>query len=362
MPEYTEMYKASSLVGDHIGKTPEMDNSEERLLYYILIIIAVEKNYKMRFKWTDEKIQYLKDNYSVMSPEELVKALGLNNTGVLYSKASDLKIKREGYRYTKEEEDFIRENFSNMSSSELAIALNRSESQIYCKTSNMGLKSKLLWTEEEIELLKENYSKYSNKYLSENVFIGRNAESIRTMAFKFGLKTERSYKQFDEGEIIDKLKKIYQETGRTPISIEFEKFGLPSARTVARYFGGYEELCKIAEIPPNISMDGSIGKKQIASDGTICMSKSELIVTEYFISNNIPYEKEVPYKRYMPEEECKNKRFDWLANGKLIEFFGLKGLDFYDKKIKEKRRLCEKYNIELVELYRNDLTKLQNKI
>jgi hypothetical protein len=136
--------------------------------------------------------------------------------------------------------------------------------------------------------------------------------------------------------------------------------GLPSDATYRRYFGGYREACELAGLEINSDLFGH-AKTYRSSRRDLCFSKSELIITEFFIENNIEYKKDVYYKDIIEDDRCGTKRTDWvLCDGSVIEYWGYPKIDSYIIGVKIKIEICNDNNINLIQLVRKDLTKLRN--
>jgi hypothetical protein len=159
--------------------------------------------------------------------------------------------------------------------------------------------------------------------------------------------------------LIEELQNLANKLGRTPSISELKLYGLPSERTYRRYFGSYVNACKLADLELNMSLFGEKRKIKKSIKGDICYSNAEVIITDFFIINGIPYIKEAYYKDYINDERCKTKRCDWVIyNNIFVEYFGLPEKSYYYKKMEEKRKICKDNNINLIELYRKDLNKL----
>jgi hypothetical protein len=156
------------------------------------------------------------------------------------------------------------------------------------------------------------------------------------------------------GQLLE-LSKILE---RTPLGEELFENGLPSSATYKRYFGSYFNACKLAGLPTNSNLFGkSIHCKSLNDD--LCLSKSEKIITDFFILNNISYKKDQKYNIYMKDIRCKNKTVDWIINNNIfVEYFGLSDKPIYNKRMEEKRTICRDCNIVLIGLERKDLNKL----
>jgi hypothetical protein len=92
-----------------------------------------------------------------------------------------------------------------------------------------------------------------------------------------------------------------------------------------------------------------------AKDGHVCRSISEKNVCDWLYDHQIKHEKEVKFP---------NSNFisDWKIGNIYIELFGLKGQKTYDEKTVQKIKLAENLGIELIELYLEDLQRLDKKL
>lgn len=90
-------------------------------------------------------------------------------------------------------------------------------------------------------------------------------------------------------------------------------------------------------------------EKQIAKDGHLCDSIAEKLIDDYLFEKGIIHEKNIPY----PEGTY---TADFKIGNKLIEYFGLAGEHKrYDELRAIKKKIAEKYKINLVEIYPKDL-------
>lgn len=88
-------------------------------------------------RWTEEEIEYIKDNYYKKSPEEIGKHLGRTRTAIT-AKAHDLEL-AINTAWSKEDEQFVIDNYQIMTRKEMAIKLNRTKTAIDVKMSKLGL-------------------------------------------------------------------------------------------------------------------------------------------------------------------------------------------------------------------------------
>ncbi|MCM3110046.1 homing endonuclease associated repeat-containing protein [Lederbergia lenta] len=98
-----------------------------------------------------------------------------------------------------------------------------------------------------------------------------------------------------------------------------------------------------------------ITNRYTASDGTICLSQSEYKITELLIKNKINFSKELFYKDILDSELMGKLRCDWYINGIVVEYFGMRGSEKYDKNTKRKKLACQKKQIPMISLYHYDL-------
>ncbi|WP_426621153.1 homing endonuclease associated repeat-containing protein [Bacillus licheniformis] len=96
-------------------------------------------------------------------------------------------------------------------------------------------------------------------------------------------------------------------------------------------------------------------RKFISLNGDLCLSESEMKITNFLYQNDIKYKKEVFYSEIINDSEAGKLRCDWLINNIIVEYFGLVTLEAYRKKVLRKKKICQKNNITLISLYPRDL-------
>ena len=317
-----------------------------------------------KFKWTKDKIEILKEYYPIGNWNILFEKLGTNNKQCIMDKACYLGIHMDNYKWTQQDEQYLIDNYNKLTVSEIAKYLNRTESAIMTKAYKLDVTNPNIWTNEEVELLKELYPIHSNKYLSENIFKGKQPATIRAKALSLGLhksKEKGLKKYYDKDLILQQLKDVAKEIGRTPLYSELCSLGLPSSKTFERLFGSYRTACLDADLDINCDVYGN-AKIYKASDNTICLSYAELIITEYLINHNLSYQKELYYKDFINDKRCRTKRFDWKVKDYFIEYFGMMNREDYRMSAEDKIKICQENNIKLIELYPKDLPHLDRKL
>jgi len=116
--------------------------------------------------WTDQEIEYLKQNYSTGSIEEMAKVLKRQWTTILaYASRHDLyRDKNLAYEnrqrpdgWSPEEEQYLKENYATQASVEIAKVLNRTQNAVIGKACLLGIAINDEWTEQEKNIIKEHF-------------------------------------------------------------------------------------------------------------------------------------------------------------------------------------------------------------
>ncbi|MBU1137106.1 hypothetical protein KKD72_01920 [Patescibacteria group bacterium] len=164
-------------------------------------------------------------------------------------------------------------------------------------------------------------------------------------------KCRKKAENYTPQELIGIIKSIAQDLGRTPARRELREIG-DSCR---RIFGSWNNAVIAAGFKPNRSHSQRMYKRTNtkARDGHLCDSVSEALIDNWFTQNNIFHEINVSY----PETHHKA---DWaiFVNGQkvFVEYFGLaQDSPRYDRAIKRKQEISQKYDLILVEIYPSDI-------
>jgi len=119
-------------------------------------------------------------------------------------------------------------------------------------------------------------------------------------------------------------------------------------RTTRKLFGSWNKAIEAAGYKPN---PVKFAEKHTANDAHICDSFAEKIIDDWLHERGIKHERNIKYPGNPKLTVDFVTEFHW------IEFFGLAGeIQEYDKLLKKKRRICQKYNLKLIELYPKDIT------
>jgi hypothetical protein len=307
-------------------------------------------------RWTQEKIKLLRENYPTEEWDVLLEILHPFNKEDITTKAYKLKIKRLiNAEYSEEEIEILKDKYHLLPTKELMKLLPyRSEFSIATKANKLGLVSREKWTQEDLNKLKQLYPTTSNTELAK--IFNRSEISIQCTGNENGLYKAKGFRrEFTKEELKERLLDFANLLGRTPTVDEVTRNqDMPGFLTYNRYFGSYRDACLYAGLDPNMNLFGETTHVYYSSNGDLCLSKSELIITEILIDNNIQYEKEYLYCDLI-SDVCGLKRMDWLVNENIVvEYFGLPEKEYYQERMIEKINLCNKNNVKLIQLFRND--------
>lgn len=145
-----------------------------------------------RKKWTKEELEYLKDNYFTNTLEELEEALNYTHTqSAIQTKAFKYYGYSKSIKWTDEENETMQKYYQILPVEEVCKMLpNRSKDAVIAHAKVLGLNSytylSTYWTDEETELLLNNWETLSDEELS--VLIRRDIRSIKDKRWYLGLK------------------------------------------------------------------------------------------------------------------------------------------------------------------------------
>lgn len=168
--------------------------------------------------WTEEEIEWLKENYFNNSIKFCVKYLDRPYTSI-QGKAIKLGLgeKKKYINFTKEQEDWLIENYPKYGKKYCAEYLNISESSIKRQCKILNITSNKFWNEQEIQFLKDNYPNKGIKYCAN--FLKRGYGSVNYMTMKLNLNIIESWNK----ESIEFLKQNYPVYGSKICSEKLNK-------------------------------------------------------------------------------------------------------------------------------------------
>lgn len=181
--------------------------------------------------YTEEEIQYIKNNFSNMTVKQIATSLNKKESSV-YNVIRKLGlIKQEHNRWTDEEIGFLKDNYINMTSDEISCYINHSVDSINTMRDRLNLVRNKNWSNEEIQFLKDNFESTLFSELSK--VLGRTEGSIRAKCFDLDLFknspwTDDEIKFVKENYMEMKTSDISQMLSRTMSAIELKakKLGL----------------------------------------------------------------------------------------------------------------------------------------
>ena len=128
-------------------------------------------------------------------------------------------------------------------------------------------------------------------------------------------------------EMLDDFNKLFIKLNRIPTVKDLDKNNGETSNwsTYIRHFDSIENICKILNIDyDKYYINKSPGKSCLDKNGGRCRSFMECIITNYYIDNNIIYEKEPSYSDFIEND---TRRLDWklTINNKFyyVEYAGM---------------------------------------
>lgn len=190
--QYISKKEAAKIVGVSVSHVTRL--IQQNKIPYIdgkLILEDIQncpyRNVKHK-EWTKDEIQYIKDNYKVKSTKEIAIELKRNDMSI-YHKARKLGLAKPilnpAKKWTDEEVQFLKDNYQLLSGPQIAKKLNRAKSHINHKACKLKLKKifkGLSFTEEEfLEAIKNSKNHveatkklgYSGNHMSRDTRYGK---------------------------------------------------------------------------------------------------------------------------------------------------------------------------------------------
>ena len=160
----------------------------------------------------------------------------------------------------------------------------------------------------------------------------------------------------DEDKIVFAMRSFLKSKGRHPHQLDMGKDGMPSMLIVKRCFGCWKEANYAAGLhkfyPKN---------KCIAVDDHECASLHERYIDELLYCNGIEHRRDVPYPYDEELNACITTPLscDFVIGNVFVEYFGFMRSADYKKRRENKKALCVKLNIRLIEIFEKDLPNIQ---
>ena len=162
--------------------------------------------------YTNEEIQYIKNNFANMTIKQIAKTLNKNENSI-YSAARKLGLKKQKHnKWTDDEVVFLMENYINMTSEEISHYINHSIDAINTMRDKLKLVRNSAWSDSEIEFLRSNFETTLFSELSK--MLGRTEGAIRAKCFDLNLFKNAPWSDAE----LDFVKNNYMEMKTSEIS------------------------------------------------------------------------------------------------------------------------------------------------
>ncbi|MBL4950980.1 hypothetical protein JK635_01840 [Neobacillus sp. YIM B02564] len=166
-----------------------------------------------------------------------------------------------------------------------------------------------------------------------------------------------SIKQIDDETIIHMWNDLKNNLQRTPTIRDIENCSFDFSNAIRYRWGSYAEF--LIDMGEEQNYNKYNCRYYFSDKGKLkCSSYEEYVITNYLEDNDIIFSKEKMYKDVI-KEDTTMRRFDWVITYEnktyYVEYFGMTGMEEYDKKAKQKIEDCNKNNINLVTIYPKDL-------
>jgi predicted transcriptional regulator len=178
-------------------------NKKESSVYNVVRKLGLVK--QAHSKWTDEEVEFLKENYIHMTSEEISEYVK-HSVDAINTMRDRLGLIRNK-NWSESEIQFLKDNFESTLFSELSKTLGRTENAIREKCFDLSLFKNSPWNDDEIDFVKENYMEMKTSDISK--LLNRTTSAIELKARRLGLKKYPytcDYHYFDE---IDTEEKAY---------------------------------------------------------------------------------------------------------------------------------------------------------
>ncbi len=144
-----------------------------------------------RKNWEQWETEFLGASIDILGARGCAKALSRTFKSV-WAKAQKMQILTGDKRWWgKEQERFLKDNFGVMSTEDIASELGVGVSAVYHKAQRIGLEHSRWWTDEDLDFLEEHYTRLSSREIGDA--LGRTDTSVQDAARKRGLAAKNYY-------------------------------------------------------------------------------------------------------------------------------------------------------------------------
>ena len=117
-----------------------------------------------------------------------------------------------------------------------------------------------------------------------------------------------------------------------------------------------------ANLIPESAIKSKYGIMCVSKDGHFCRSLAEQKIDNWFYKNNIDHEVEPVYPKHEEFNKSGRLRADWKIKNRFVEYFGLPEDKKYSEKMEKKRNLAKALNLNIIELFYEDLFDLDKSL
>jgi hypothetical protein len=159
-----------------------------------------------------------------------------------------------------------------------------------------------------------------------------------------------------EEELLEDFMNLFKKLQRIPNVIDINSDSDMVCYSAYKHrLGNIKDICDLLDINYEDYYKGdTLGRVCCDKYGNVCKSINEKIISDFFIDNDIKFEKEVSYKKLLKNDVSK-RRFDWeiVIKNKhyYVEYFGMY---IRNKKSKLSRNYAKKFKKKINDLYKNN--------
>lgn len=191
-------------------------------------------------------------------------------------------------------------------------------------------------------------------------FINKNLKGIKRFMGSIGVEhckyiTNSNSFNLSKSFMIDEFCNVYSTPPTVRQLMEDSRKISFSIYTIISVFGSYKNFL----VECNMPINGYLGSPDLALDGHICDSKSELQIDDFLSRNEIEHSTHIKYKEFTNDKKSRFICDFMLKDGCVVEYFGLVGFKSYDQKVEAKLKLLEECGMKYIEIYPSDLKNLK---
>lgn len=220
------------------------------VISYYIMQWGVPKRDNRKYKFTDDDYKFLEKEYPIGNWDAIFERFPNVPRNKIYRIMSDRKISQDAYHWTEHDKDILRQYYGELTAQEIQPMLDDSYSvkAIQTQAIKLGLTESREWTDNEISILKHNYSLVSRDELHK-LLPRKSDDAISIKARQLHLislwKIEHLYTDAEDKIIFDNWEEmsdaeIGKLIGRDALSVKVRRNNLGLKREYGK--SGYETL------------------------------------------------------------------------------------------------------------------------